>query len=132
MEISIPADKVNAENLEKLLESKKELICRALGVSNLPIEVTDTVVKFPWFSELPNGDIMKAYTEFIAALCRMSIEQKRITAKPKENDNEKYAFRCFLLRLGFIGDEYKEVRKELLKNLSGSAAFKSGQKGVQE
>ncbi|MCI7493555.1 MAG: hypothetical protein MSA91_12320 [Lachnobacterium sp.] len=64
VEISIPADRVNAENMEKLLESKKELICRALGVSNLPIEVTDTVVKFPWFSELPDADIIKAYTVF--------------------------------------------------------------------
>jgi hypothetical protein len=40
--------------------------------------------------------------------------------------DEKYAFRCFLLRLGFIGDEYKKSRKILLKNLSGSSAFKSG------
>ena len=128
IEISVPADKVNAENLEKLLESKKELICRALGVSNLPIEVTDTVVKFPWFSELPDADIIKAYTDFIAALCRMSAEQKRITAKPKDNENEKYAFRCFLLRLGFIGDEFKADRKILLSRLDGSAAFKSGAK----
>ena len=37
----------------------------------------------------------------------MAKNQKRITAKPKQNENEKYAFRCFLLRLGFIGDEYK-------------------------
>lgn len=43
-------------------------------------------------------------------------------------DNEKYAFRCFLLRLGFIGDEYKADRKVLLKNLSGSSAFKDGAK----
>lgn len=88
VEISIPADRVNAENLEKLLESKKELICRALGVSNLPIEVTDTVVKFPWFSELSDADIIKAYTDFIASLCRMSAEQKRIIAKPKDSVTE--------------------------------------------
>jgi hypothetical protein len=43
-------------------------------------------------------------------------------------ENEKYTFRCFLLRLGFIGEEYKETRKVLLKNLSGSSAFKSGAK----
>ena len=51
-----------------------------------------------------------------------------ITAKPKENENEKYAFRCFLLRLGFIGDEYKTDRKVLLANLDGSSAFKAGAK----
>ena len=69
---------------------------------------------------------MKAYTHFIAAICDMARNQKRITAKEKPADNEKYAFRCFLLRLGFIGAEYKEERKILLKNLSGSSAFKNG------
>ena len=131
-EVSIPADQVNTDNLKKLLESKEELICKALGLQALPIEVTESIVKFPWFSELPDGDIVKAYTEFIAALCRMSIEQKRITAKRKENENEKYAFRCFLLRLGFIGDEYKADRKILLSKLEGSSAFKSGQKGGEQ
>ena len=58
----------------------------------------------------------------------MAKNQKRITAKPKENENEKYAFRCFLLRLGFIGDEYKTDRKVLLANLDGSSAFKAGAK----
>ena len=70
---------------------------------------------------------MKAYTHFIAAICDMARNQKRITAKEKPADNEKYAFRCFLLRLGFIGAEYKGERKILLKNLSGSSAFKNGE-----
>lgn len=51
--------------------------------------------------------------------------QKRITAKDKEVANEKYAFRCFLLRLGFIGDGYKAARKILLKNLNDNTAWKS-------
>lgn len=42
-------------------------------------------------------------------------------------DNEKYAFRCFLLRLGLIGAEHKQTRKILLRNLTGSSAFKAGQ-----
>lgn len=55
----------------------------------------------------------------------MAKKQKRITATAKEVDNEKYAFRCFLLRLGFIGEEYKAARKILLSKLNGSSAFKS-------
>ena len=58
----------------------------------------------------------------------MSKEQKRISPTEKEVTNEKYAFRCFLLRLGFIGNEYKAERKILLRNLSGSSAFKNGVK----
>ena len=62
----------------------------------------------------------------------MAKTQKRVTAKEKDTDNDKYAFRCFLLRLGFIGDEYKAARKILLRNLSGSGAFKSGNPKVQK
>lgn len=48
-----------------------------------------------------------------------------ITAKERDTGNDKYAFRCFLLRLGFIGPEYKQERKILLQNLTGSSAFKA-------
>ena len=55
----------------------------------------------------------------------MSVKLKRINGNEKLADNEKYAFRCFLLRLGFIGKQYKAERRILLRNLEGSAAFKS-------
>ena len=77
-------------------------------------------------------DAVKAYTHFVTALCEMARNQKRITSKEKDTDNDKYAFRCFLLRLGFIGESYKQERKILLRNLSGSSAFKSGNPKVQE
>ncbi len=53
----------------------------------------------------------------------MAKESVRVTATEKEVESEKYAFRGFLLRLGFIGTDSKEHRKILMKNLSGSAAF---------
>ena len=124
--VSIPLDKVAVGNLSNLLDAKGGLIKKALGIDNLPIEIGEETVSFPWFSEMPDADTAKACTEFIAAICKMSREQKRITAKEKAVDNEKYAFRCFLLRLGFIGDEYKAARKILLRNLTGSSAFKNG------
>ena len=88
-------------------------------------------ITFPWFREA-NPEDMMTYTKFIAALCKMSKEQKRISSKQKDIVNEKYEFRCFLLRLGFIGDDSKADRKILMRNLSGSAAFKSGSKGGEE
>ena len=130
--ISLPIDKVNVFNLQNLLESKKTLICKALGIDSIPVDVEETRVTFSWFRELPDADRVKAYTHFIAALCEMSVTQKRISATEKIAENEKYAFRCFLLRLGFIGSEYKEERKILLENLSGSSAFKSGKAGDEE
>ena len=116
------------ENLKVIIEAKGELIRHALDVENLPIEVYDDEVSFPWFEILPAAEEVKAYNHFISALCQMAINQKRITVKEKEVENEKYAFRCFLLRLGFIGKEYKEERKILLRNLTGSSAFKGGAK----
>ena len=124
--VEIPLDKVAVGNLTKLLDAKGGLIKKALGVDTLPIEIQEDRVAFPWFPELPDADSVKAYTHFISALCEMSRNAKRVTATEKPVDNEKYAFRCFLLRLGFIGSEYKAERKILLKNLTGSSAFKDG------
>ena len=124
--IAVPLDKVNCGNLTRLLEAKGGLIRKALGLAELPIEISEDKVSFPWFSTLPEPEECEAYSHFICALCEMSVTQKRVNAAEKEVDNEKYAFRCFLLRLGFIGNEYKTQRKILLRNLTGSSAFKSG------
>lgn len=122
--VEIPLDKVAVGNLTKLLDAKGNLIRKALGITDLRIEVLDDRVAFPWFSQV-DADSAAAYTHFISALCEMSKNAKRVTATEKPVDNEKYAFRCFLLRLGFIGAEYKMERKILLKNLSGNSAFKT-------
>ena len=132
--VSLPLEKVDVKNLINLLEAKGNLIQKALGISEIETEVDEenSTISFPWFKDITPEEA-QTYTKFIAALCEMSVKQKRITAKAKENENEKYAFRCFLLRLGFIGDEFKADRKILLKNLEGSSAFKSGaKKGGEE
>jgi hypothetical protein len=114
------------ENLQGLIESKDTLIKKALGTDAIPIIVNEDIVSFPWFQGGCSADEIKAYTHFIAALCEMAKKQKRVSTAEKIAENEKYAFRCFLLRLGFIGAEFKTERKILLSKLSGSAAFKSG------
>lgn len=126
--VAMPLDKVRTDNLTNLLEAKGSLIKKALGISELPIEITEEQISFPWFTDGLDTDTAKAYTDFISALCKMSREQKRISNIEKVVENEKYAFRCLLLRLGFVGEEYKTDRKILLKNLTGSSAFKSGAK----
>lgn len=115
------------QNLFNLVDTKGSLIKKALGVSDLTINLLDDRLAFDWFPADSTPEEINAYTAFIAALCAMAGNQKRITAKGKTVDNEKYAFRCFLLRLGFIGAEHKQTRKILLRNLTGSSAFKAGQ-----
>lgn len=114
----------NVANLEKLIASKASLIKKTLGVDALPIERTDTTLRFPWFAYGTPGEEAKAYAYFICALCTAAKKQQRVTAKEHPVDNEKFAFRVFLIRLGFVGDDYKAARKILLRNLSGNSAFK--------
>ena len=102
---------------------------KALG-KNLPAPIIGKdKVSFPWFPEAEEPDEVHAYTQFVDKLCEMARTQKRVSTHVMESDNEKYTFRCFLLRLGFIGDEYKTARKILLRNLTGDAAFRNGAKG---
>lgn len=129
--IQLPASEFTEStlaNLQAIIDAKGSLIKKALGAEALPINRLGDRIDFPWFRPYADPQEVKAYMHFITALCEMARTQKRITAKEKEVDNEKYAFRCFLLRLGFIGEEFKAERKILLRNLTGSSAFKSGAK----
>lgn len=112
-------------NLKQLVKSKGILIQHALDVENLNIEVSDEAIRFPWFTQRGEDTQVAAYTLFITALCKKVNQGLRIKTQPIEVDNEKYTFRCFLLRLGFIGPEFMAERKILLRNLAGSSAFLS-------
>nr|DAF61275.1 MAG TPA: hypothetical protein [Siphoviridae sp. ct0R320] len=114
------------QNLDALLLSKGRLIRHAFDIREATYTLTDDRITFAWLHGTITDETSKAYATFISKLCEMARTQKRVTAKEKIVDNEKYAFRCFLLRLGMIGNAYKESRKILMQNLTGSSAFKSG------
>ena len=120
------------QNLDALLLSKGRLIRHAFDIREATYTLTDDRITFAWLHGTITDETAKAYAEFISKLCLMARAQKRVTAKEKIVDNEKYAFRCFLLRLGMIGNVYKESRKILLQNLTGSSAFKSGHRKGDE
>ena len=114
------------KNLDALLASKGKLIQKAFNIKKATYTLTEETIKFAWFHGKIAEDTARACTEFISKLCEMAQKQKRAVAKEKAVENEKYAFRCFLLRLGMIGDDYKTSRRILLQNLTGSSAFKCG------
>lgn len=127
--IEVPLDGFTEEsivNLEKLIASKASLIRKAIGADTLPIVRTRTTLQFPWFRLSAEPDEASAYAQFISALCEMAKAQKRVNAKETDITNDKFAFRVFLVRLGFVGDDYKASRRALLRNLSGNSAFLSG------
>ena len=115
------------ENLQKIIVNKQILFQRAFRTDSTEIVITEEKINFSWFQYTVDGDEIAAYTQFISRLCDMAREAKRVSSKPTETDNDKYAFRCFLLRLGFIGKEYKTARKILLRNLTGNSAFRYGE-----
>ncbi len=124
-------DEQTIEKLEKLIQSKSTLIKRALAIETTKIVLEDDRISFPWFERELTPEELETYTKFIVALCETALKQKRVTAVEKQVENEKYAFRCFLLKLNFIGDEYKADRKLLMSKLSGDSSFKRTKKMVE-
>lgn len=126
--ISMPRDffgEQGLENLLQIIENKETLLKHALNTESLAINECEETVEFPWFTVEKDGD-GDAYAKFITMLCEFAKNLQRVVNKPDTSDNEKYAFRCFLLRLGMIGEEYKPTRKVLLRRLTGSSAFRHG------
>ncbi len=128
--ITLPLDGLDDAalgRLTKLVNSKAALIRKALDAARLDIAVDQDngTVSFPWFDRVPEPEELEAYSAFICAVVKMAKEAVRVTAIEKDAESEKYVFRGFLLRLGFIGEDSKAQRKILMKNLSGNAAFPS-------
>ena len=124
--ISIPRDTLPDEKiavLEQIIAGKAELLKKAIGTDTLTVKISGEKISFPRFPYTQDSDEARAYTDLIAKLYEMANRQKR-TGAVKETDNEKYTFRCFLLRLGMIGAEYKTTRKILLRNLTDNSAFR--------
>lgn len=126
--IAIPKESLTdtaLENLQKIIANKQTLFQRAFRTDSTEVEITEEKINFTWFPYTTDSDEIAAYTQFISRLCDIARDAKRVSSKPTETDNDKYAFRCFLLRLGFIGKEYTTARKILLRNLTGNSAFRS-------
>ena len=124
--VQMPADFFTEHtlgNLRQICENKVALFQAAFQTDSLDIISSDEKVEFPWFKVEQDGDA-DAYCTFISMLCEFAKNQKRINNKFETSDNPKYTMRCYLLRLGMIGVEYKSTRKVLLRNLSGSSAFR--------
>lgn len=73
---------------------------------------------------------LKSYIQLCLALSQMAKTVRTASPKPQQNENPKYAMRTWLLRLGFIGDEFKTARELLTKRLNGDAAFRNGREAA--
>ncbi len=69
---------------------------------------------------------LKSYIQLCLALSQMAKDVRTASPKPQQSENPKYAMRTWLLRLGFIGEEFATARDFLTRNLSGDTAFRHG------
>ena len=124
--VQMPADFFTEHtlgNLRQICENKAALFQASFQTDSLDMISSDEKVEFPWFTVEQDGDA-DAYCTFISMLCEFAKNQSRINRKSDTSDNPKYTMRCFLIRLGMVGAEFKAARKVILRNLTGNSAFR--------
>lgn len=111
-----------AENLGNILKSKQQLLKKALR-SESEFRLDGNTLSY--FHAALDADTVLAYLFLMAKLCDLAKTLRYASPVERTVENQRYAFRCFLLRLGFIGKNYKTERKILLGPLEGNTAFKN-------
>lgn len=91
---------------------------------NLHSTFTKGTIEFRLFNGTMHAGEIRSYIVFCLAISHQALKQKSASARRTHTDNEKYTFRCWLLRLGLIGDEFKNCRMHLMKSLVGDAAWR--------
>lgn len=112
-----------SNKIRNMIENKHKLIEKAIS-GKISTATFDEHIEI--YCNLADFSKIIAIGVFINKLYNLAITLKYVSVKEKEVVNERYTFRCFLLRLGFVGTEYKIHRITLLKDLSGNSAFKNG------
>lgn len=127
LSVSLPDDLSDEafENLQKVIASKQTLMKHAFQSEGITVARKNGQIIFSGFTA-SDGDHTDAYLRYITLLTKFAKEAKRVTGKDYPVDNEKFAFRCFIIRIGMIGADYKKARKILLENLTGNSSWKNG------
>lgn len=115
-------------NLENLYESKGELFQKALGI---PItQVADSsqgkksgIISFPYFKSTLHKKELLSDIQFAQTISSFAENNRTVSQKKNESQNDKFIMRTWLVRAGMVGEEYKFARKMLTKNLEGNSAW---------
>ena len=117
-------EQATPHTVSEMLDELEEYRLRAGTTGMTGIQITVEKISMSFVGPLTQEKV-SAYTELCSAMNRMAVTQKRIQAKTINDANEKYALRIWLIRLGLNGDEHKTIRRLLMQNLSGHAAFRT-------
>lgn len=88
-------------------------------------------IEFRAFNSTTHAGEVKSYIQLCLAMSQKALESRSASPRRPETDNPAYAFRCWLLQLGFIGDEFKTARTHLLKHMPGNAAWRHGNETIR-
>lgn len=119
-------EQASTRTVEEMLDELEEYRLGAGTTGMTGISITAEKISLTFAGPLTQEKV-SAYTELCSAMNRMAVTQKRIQAKTVNDANEKYALRIWLIRLGLNGDEHKTIRKLLMQNLTGHAAFRTNE-----
>ena len=117
-------EQATPHTVSEMLDELEEYRLRAGTTGMTGIQITVEKISMSFVGPLTQEKV-SAYTELCSAMNRMAVTQKRIQAKTVNDANEKYALRIWLIRLGLNGDEHKTIRRLLMQNLTGHAAFRT-------
>ncbi|MCX7749176.1 MAG: amidoligase family protein [Clostridia bacterium] len=81
-------------------------------------------VELRGFNSTLHAGKIRSYIILALALNKQALTQKSASSRKNQTENEKFAMRTYLNRIGLIGDEFKNCREHLCKALSGSAAWR--------
>ena len=126
LSVEMPRDgmtPIALENLRRLVASKATLLKKALGTDSLPMTEHSDRIEFGWFRPTDDQAELTAYYQLVQGLCELARTQKRVLAAERPVESDRFALRCMLLRIGFIGDAFKDSRRVLLRNLTGSSSY---------
>lgn len=115
-------------NLENLYESKGELFQKALGVPFSQVADTSQgkengIISFPYFKSTLNKKELLSDIQFAQIVSSFAENNRTVSQKKSENQNDKFMMRTWLVRAGMVGEEYKFARKMLTKKLEGNSAW---------
>ncbi len=119
--------RVNKELVDNLKGADPDAVMEIIGDGTLMqgVKMTRDQIIFTGFPETEDPKTLQIFMQLAAAINRSAIRQKRIQPKKIQDENEKYALRTWMVRIGMGGQEYKDARNRLLKDLTGSSAFRT-------
>lgn len=115
-------------NLENLYESKGELFQKALDIPFSQVADTSQgkkngIISFPYFKSTLHQKELLSDIQFAQIVSSFAENNRTVSQKKSENQNDKFMMRTWLVRAGMVGEEYKFARKMLTKNLEGNSAW---------